>query len=159
MKIVFLDIDGVLNSEAWFSTRRAFDRANAAGFPSSHLDPAAIVRVNEISQATGAGVVLSTSWRSMEHIGLILYKHGMRVPILGKTPHLGSKTNGGVYRPVDRGHEIQAWMDEFVTPDAYVILDDDFDMLPLQREFFIRTDPKTGLTDGDVERAIKILRQ
>lgn len=41
----------------------------------------------------------------------------------------------------------------------YVILDDDSDMLLEQAEHFVKTDTLLGLSEDDVERAIKILNQ
>jgi len=40
----------------------------------------------------------------------------------------------------------------------YVILDDDCDMLYGQKDNFVRTDIKVGLTDADIEKVKEILK-
>ena len=60
MRIVFLDFDGVLNSHAYFNARtEKFEDVGEAG----ELDPTAVERLNRIIDATGALVVVSSSWR------------------------------------------------------------------------------------------------
>lgn len=74
--IVFLDIDGVLNSAAFFavSSKRKFRRAKGtakqelvltrdlAAF-AAMIDKVAMARLNRILTTTGALVVVSSSWR------------------------------------------------------------------------------------------------
>jgi hypothetical protein len=72
------------------------------------------------------------------------------------------------YDLVDRGHEIQMWLDNNKV-DNYVILDDDNDMLPSQINNFVRTSNNSdhpdcidigyGLTRICAEKAIKILNR
>lgn len=49
------------------------------------------------------------------------------------------------------------WLKEKQEPYKYVILDDDSDMLDTQSNNFIRTDWRAGLTEENVNKAIKIL--
>lgn len=48
-------------------------------------------------------------------------------------------------------------MKKLTAKDKYVILDDDSDMLDTQRNNFIHTDWEVGLTEENVNDAIKIL--
>ena len=59
-KIVFLDIDGVLNSEEWFD--KCF---NSDYICDSDIDPDAINRLIKFLDDTNAKIVLSSSWRRL----------------------------------------------------------------------------------------------
>jgi hypothetical protein len=71
------------------------------------------------------------------------------------------------YDDVERGHEIQDWLDKHKEVTNYVIIDDDNDMLDTQRSNFVRTannmhhedkvDIGYGLTKICSEMVIKIL--
>ena len=66
-----------------------------------------------------------------------------------------------------RGNEIHSWIkdNEALTGEAYhdyknyVILDDDSDMLYWQRNNFVHTSWKKGLTEEEAEKAITILNK
>jgi hypothetical protein len=45
-----------------------------------------------------------------------------------------------------RGHEIQAWLRECTEKPRYAIIDDDSDILPIQRPNFFQTNGADGLT-------------
>lgn len=147
MKVIFLDIDGVLNHADWLTEHRNFGL--------DHLDPAAVARVQRICDATGAHVVISSTWRLVYSLGRLrdmLYERGLRARVVGETPHLPAQ---------ERGDEIQLWLDR--TParrgwelDGIVILDDDRDMRHLD-PWLVRTAFATGITDADVERAVEML--
>ena len=60
----------------------------------------------------------------------------------------------------ERGCEIKGWL--FLHKDKishYVIVDDMDDILPEQQQRFVHTDPITGLTKDDAEKAIAILKK
>lgn len=72
------------------------------------------------------------------------------------------------YDLVDRGFEIQQWIDDHKNEiESYCIIDDDNDMLPSQIDNFVRTSNNTdhedcvdvgyGLTRKCAERVIEIL--
>ncbi len=133
MKVLFLDIDGVLNSHR---TAYAF-----GGFPfdvdkhRSRFDEVAIALVRNICTAAGAQIVLSSSWRTdkdWERIGASL-----NLPIVDRTPYL---------HPGPRGEEIAAWLSAHPEVRCYAILDDDGDMLEEQIPRFVQTTHEDGLT-------------
>ena len=154
MNVLFLDVDGVLNSDSWFSGPTNRD------FPHGHLDPAAVARLASIVVHPSVHVVLSSTWRRVmplfELEALLLTKvdaFPMR-KFLGVTPRI----NGA-----PRGLEIQAWLDSWdMNPDGddideIVILDDEPDMLHLVPRL-VRTDSAVGLTDADVVKVKCLLR-
>ena len=123
MKIIFLDIDGVLN---W---RGSDDRID--GFIG--LDPENIERFNKIIDAhPDAKIVISSTWRkisafqttykSFEELVALLHSRGLKGDVIGHTPiFFGDR---------GRGHEIREWMlgtnNRPEGPiDQFVVLDDD----------------------------------
>lgn len=126
MKVLFLDIDGVVNSR------------DSTVFKNSlwPLDPYKAFLVGKIQLDTGCEVVLSSSWR--HHPDGVAQVEERIVKLLDKTPDIPN----GI-----RGNEISQWLREHPEVDRYAILDDDSDMLALQRPNFFKTTFETGLTD------------
>lgn len=156
-KYIFLDIDGVLNSNFFFIERSQSDRWKEAyeKYPQEiahgvcSIDERTVNRLNRIIKETGAKIVVSSSWRHDPYLQSIFSVVGIEATIFDITPLSQSRI---------RGEEIQAWLCQHPEPCKYVILDDDCDMLPEQYPYFIQTDClKWGLDDNDVELAIKIL--
>ena len=54
MKLIFLDVDGVLNSAEWLETNQG------------EIDPAKVRLLKQMIDATGAKVVLSSTWRNID---------------------------------------------------------------------------------------------
>ena len=183
MKVLFLDIDGVLNSENWFGyvqyciNNDMYNRVlNFVDIDNEHkykyidderteyklnmIDDRAIANLNRIVEETGCKVVLSSSWRSSRESDnafteYILKLKGFKYELYGVTPRIWVKEFG-----TQRGEEIQLWMNkesEKNEIESYVILDDDSDMLPEQMSNFILVDRQVGLIDKDVFTAIEIL--
>lgn len=116
---------------------------------SGGIDPRAVKRLNRITDATKAKIVVSSTWRSDSNLQEVFTLVGIKEPIYDVTPYMRSR---------HRGSEIQEWLDKQTEPYRYVILDDDSDMLDCQLPYFIQTDwLKWGLSDEDVEQAIHIL--
>lgn len=153
MKVVFADVDGVMNSCA--SKERAA-RLIAEGkiqqrWTSATFGPWSVEALNLITDTTGAGIVISSTWRR----GALrfLRQCGVRGDILDTTPRLGQT----------RGAEIAAWLESWPRkPGAqpithFVILDDDADMDPYM-DHLVQTSPfDHGLTELHAERAIELL--
>lgn len=150
--IVFLDIDGVLNSVAWQESRPK--REEGVVLPSRvvwerMLDPAAVTLLNGLLERTGAKVVVSSSWRTMTplpEIVSLLQARGFTGEVFGQTPDL----NGP-----HRWEEILHWLRESGPAGACVVLDDD--PMPAACECHVRTDYRVGLTTADVEKAEALL--
>mmetsp|Transcript_52428 Transcript_52428/g.120508 ORF Transcript_52428/g.120508 Transcript_52428/m.120508 type:complete len:178 (-) Transcript_52428:235-768(-) len=144
--LLFLDIDGVLNSQ---QTREDGD----------HM-PSAVLLDNlaEIVRTTGAQIVLSSTWR-LETYSTHAVEHALgtrRLALLGSTADLTSRG--------DRVDEIFDWMsthDEVVVKSWIAI--DDMDLMKmnpkLDSDHFVRTDDASGLTREKVEEAVSKLYQ
>lgn len=156
MKLIFLDIDGVLNSVAWQANRPPKKPppliVDALAYWKRSLDPKCIERVNRIWQETGAAVVVSSSWRTILGRGelwVTLIEAGLKADLDGITPDLEGQSRWAeiVTCINSRGK----WTEQFV------ILDDD-PMPDAPVGNFVRTDYKVGLTDADADRTIAILK-
>ena len=142
--IVFLDIDGVLNSTHFFYKANKFERIN----PRSQLDPEAIAYLNEIYDWN---FVLSSTWRkfySVEGMTQMLQEVGFRGTIIDSTPIMD-------WQGSLRGNEIRQYLRDNMLEDRrdYVIFDDDSDMLLWQRDHFIHVDGYFGLSPNHVYKA------
>lgn len=151
MRILFLDFDGVLNTTRY---RREHPIPKGISFFERavyRIDPIAVARVNKILDATGAKVVVSSTWRMglrTEQLSKLLVAGGLvEGKVIGKTPSL----------PGDhRGSEILRWLDGNPDWQRYVVLDDDaFDMDGV-RDHFLHVNPIHGLTDEDARKAIEM---
>lgn len=67
------------------------------------------------------------------------------------------KIENGSWDHLDRGYEIQEYLDNHSNITNYVIIDDNSDMLESQMKNFLQTDLKTGLTKNDYPKIKKIL--
>ena len=143
MKLCFLDIDGVLNSRAFYH--------RVGLIPHPWLDPEAIARLDRLCREADAAIVLSSAWRGDDRTPAWLYERGLSVPIIGCTGWAGPTGN--------RGGEIAAWLADHgvkLGVEQFVILDDHDDMDDL-RPYLVQTDHATGLLDHHVERALALL--
>lgn len=155
MKVIFLDFDGVITT------------ARSKG----KLDKDKMLLLKRIVDATGAKIVISSSWRSLSLEDTISNITDTNDYFVGENPFICPEAVVGVtpvmraFRNSDkkvtfslpRGCEINRYLDEHREIDDYVILDDDSDMLLCQKDNFVQTDGIDGLTEADVERAIEIL--
>lgn len=160
-KYIFLDIDGVLNSNEYFSSLEHIKRSNELldkGFnPSiahgvSSIDPVAVKNLNQLVNNTGAKIVVSSTWRFSPDLSEIFKMSGIKAPIFSITPSSQSRV---------RGEEIQIWLDKKAeSPYNYIILDDDSDMLREQLSHFIQVNwIARGLSEKDVMLATQILNK
>lgn len=157
MKIIFLDIDGVIVNRRSLMELRNLARG-MEGRPSVPYAAAkeCIEPLNAIFDAhPDARLVISSTWRldnDLKRLRHIFDIWGIRIPILTpmwKTPRLAGDP---------RGREIQAWIDEHGEPEAFTILDDDSDMEHLSHRLIL-TKFDTGLTVADARRAITMLNK
>ncbi len=130
MKIIFLDIDGVLNCEKTC-------RTSGCVFP---IDPHKVVLLDRIIQATECKVVLSSSWR---HHAEGRKNARKAVDFFDTT----DRTLNGF-----RGDEISSWLEHYPEVEKYAILDDDSDFKNWQPLF--QTTFKEGLTEKIAQKVI-----
>lgn len=154
MKVIFLDFDGVITTvlSNW------------------ELDKKKMDMVKQICDATGAKIVVSSSWRRFtleqtidsittkqkeKHCQHFLYPEYI-IDITSRMIGFKDGDKETHYR-LCRGVEIDRWLWEHQDVTNYVILDDDTDMLLCQKKNFIKTNTYSGICKKDVEKAIKIL--
>lgn len=137
LKILFLDIDGVVNCAA--TTQRHG--------PYIGIDPTMAARVKRIIAETGCKVVLSSTWR---------HDVESRAEVKRKVCDFIDRTPGSKFNGQWRGQEVQAWINLCsATIDEYAILDDDADFYPDQPLF--KTEWPVGLTDEIADKVIAYL--
>lgn len=151
MKLIFLDIDGVLVNRASFR----LPRTQCEGYTATHCTahPSCVEQLNRIVAATGARIVISSVWRCFGIKTMReLFKHwGVNAKIVGRTPE---------YRDRQRGDEISARLTLHAgmrwSHEPFAIIDDDADMDGLS-EHLVQTTFEPGLTEGDADRVIAML--
>ena len=163
MRVLFLDIDGVLNSDDFLTLAHAASGLSVTKFradPWRHLDPVLVARLNRVVATTGAVVILSSDWRKaprnpgVDGTQAALDRVGATFHLAGATPVLPGKT----WRGACRGDECQAWLDAHPAVTAWAAVDDrdDFGAWPSR---LVQTDPMVGLTDADADRLIALLTE
>ena len=146
--IIFLDIDGVLNSE----------RTRAEG--DHDIAPPLLSNLAHVVVQTNAEIVLSSTWRLVaplqQQVRETLLTHGIG-PLRGATPDIEGKCLG------DRVDEIMAWRAEHDSSGAapYIAIDD----LPLcamnkalDEQHFVGTSDTVGLTREKAAEAVRKLQ-
>lgn len=161
MKIIFLDIDGVLNSvqsahmyhRMWIQKDKPFGRRKMREDEFCPIACSNLLCI--LDEVPDAKIVVSSSWRignTLEELQAILENIGVpKDRVIDKTP---------VMRQCGRGIEIQQWLTDFAHKEhlEFVILDDDSDMAHL-KDKLIQTDCCTGLTWIEVEKVITALNK
>lgn len=154
MKVLFLDVDGVLNSNRHLPD--CIGRGGV-GMATAHISQLARVLLE-----TGAQVVVSSTWRlggigpgSRFHRELSFHGDAGEF-VLSRV----------IDRTVDgwtefkktsiRGAEIQHWLDAHPEVESSVILDDDSDMGPVMHRL-VQTSADEGLTAELADSAIEML--
>lgn len=139
MKVVFLDIDGVLNSHRTVIANGGYPHTTR-GHERDMFDDTALKLIRGIVRTAGAQIVLSSTWRKFpdwEEIG-----PGLDLPIIDRTPSLSGT----------RGEEIADWLRRHTEVERYAIIDDDSDMLEVQKPFFVHTSHFDGFSWKNAEQ-------
>ena len=138
MKIIFLDIDGVLNVE--------YNEKDKYG----HIFKEEYVQnLAEIIEKTGAKIVISSTWKDkgIERIHNLWLERGLPGEIIDITPDcidVVKSTEIEFYDEVKRGDEIKLWLDRNKV-DNYVIIDDIDDFLEEQKSHFVNCSTGTPI--------------
>jgi hypothetical protein len=166
-KLVFLDFDGVLNSSEYAAHQYRNDESAQDRMGLDLFDPKAIECMNRIVDATGAKIVVTSSWRylGLAKLQKLWNERGLHGEIIGMTSlhvvdelilekgmeWLEREMNGS-----PRSEEIAHWLKSYNINDNYVILDD----MPMPKDLqphAIQVNPQFGLSDLNVKQAITIL--
>jgi len=178
MKVIFLDIDGVLNSDQdWLASKKTMTVSDTGYMGISNVR---LRLLKQIVDITDAKIVLVSSWKrhyityknqvkdyleanvdiplshycERDKFGYYLHKkfhkNGLDVFDTTLSYEAGSSRRGsGILNYLDKHQEIDSW----------VVLDDEFfiDYYDTIRQHLVFTDEQFGLTEQDVQAAIKIL--
>lgn len=168
-KIIFLDFDGVLNTEHYQSLLQYQGKSWQDEY-GAFFDPNAVKQLKRIIDATGADIVVESSWK---YLGLDAMKvlweiRSLPGKIIDITPssvsdeHLLNIDLENIDTSIlhYKGMEIASWLSEQEKQDIrYVIIDDEYVILGLQLPHFILTNPYEGITEEQANKAISILNE
>lgn len=185
MKVIFLDIDGVLNCENGYKngfckydqgSKELHDLGQDFYPPSKKL-------LNKLIDETDAKIVISSVWRGrgLDHMKKVWKHRGMHGEVIGITPSFLNLRVGEHKQSLPRGLEIDYWLRDhgfqqiFWSEEEqlkhlaetriknYIIIDDDSDMLYNQRDHFVHVYPsprnKDGFNQENYDRAYGILKK
>ncbi len=156
MKSVFLDFDGPIIP--------IMSHKPAPRKMSEKAWPPCVKALNRITDATGANIVVSSTWRAdgLPKVRGYLKDWGVTGRVIGITPSLEQRRESGLWEPVPRGLEIAEYIKNWnlFHPNneitQFVIFDDDKDMDYLM-PFLIHTPFETGITERHADLAIERL--
>lgn len=145
-KILFLDIDGVMNSKLYFKNSFNPDEDD------SRFDVYSVYLVKKLVEEFSLKIVITSHWRS----GMVekLMSELKRNELMSFL-HKDSFTP--ILRSAQRGTEIKAWLDSHPGINDYIIIDDNENMLEEQKCRFVKTDAFAGLLDENYYDAREIL--
>ena len=176
MNIIFLDIDGVMNST---EEMIALYNQHGSSIDNTLPSPTKCKLLKQLVDETCAKVVLSSSWRlSLNAIQkLIDLFEPYNLILSGFTCHEveSKKFKNSPYEDIkpryqhtigdfgtyieDRGAEIANWLLDHPTVENFVILDDeDSDIKAWFPNNLVKTDPQVGFTLNDCLKAAEILK-
>ncbi len=161
-KLIFLDIDGVLNSQLYAEKHHNKDNESDTSikFPMSMIDPISVSFLNSLVENTGAEIIISSVWRfgrSIEELQNILEQRGFIGKVIGKTRRIEDAVRGDEIRKfIEDNKELIGYESSSEYKD-YVIFDDDSDMLLWQQYNFIHVDGYAGLSPNNCYKAKFIL--
>lgn len=138
-KIIFLDIDGVLN-----------DAPTILGTGNDLPTMEHLECLKQIVDATGAEIVLSSSWRLYKR-----YTKDVNIALKKVNLHLIDVTE----ELKERDEEIREWLERHPEVEQYLILDDEDVFTEELKEHHILTSFYEGLLTKHVEKAINILNK
>ncbi len=149
MNIIFLDVDGVLNSISHLKEEYHKNKRPYSGFDYP-FDERCLNNLKRLVEVTNSYLVITSTWR-MHEIGknILLHelkKYDLDKRVIGYTDIL--------HRP--RGEEVKLYLDKLNQDVNFIILDDDNDFVGLEK-YLIKTNYEIGLTDEDVIDGIKKL--
>ena len=173
-RIVFLDIDGILNCQSAYE-RGVCKYTQWEDKSLGHyqtFDPVAKGFLNKLIKQTNADIVISSTWRhnGINHMKNVWKNENMEGNIIGITPDFRGDVAGYT---IPRGCEIDAWLraegfshinwsidiqKEWMKKSNianYIIIDDDSDMLYGQRNHFVHVLPSPRNMDGFCEKYFK----
>lgn len=168
-KIIFLDFDGVLNTE-YHQRQLQFEGRIWQDKHGASFDPEAVKQLQAIVDKTHADIVIESSWKylGLEAMQDMWKDRQLPGKVIGITP---SAISDNILLSTDldvldssmlhcKGAEIASWLHENNMQEVpYVIIDDEYVILESQLPHFILTNPYDGLIEELAMRAIGILNR
>lgn len=151
MNIIFLDIDGVLNSinkliSVYNQTKRPH---SGYSYP---FDEVCLENLKLLVESTNSKLVITSTWRrdqeGVDTLINVLKKYNLDTKVIGYTPILNT----------ERWIEIKQFLSTLSIQPNFIILDDDSDFRELL-PYLIKTDAQVGLTLEDTKFGIKKLKK
>ena len=161
-RIIFLDIDGVLNSNFWNDSHQ---REISDG---TLVDAEKVKLLSTLVKRTNSKIILHSGWKywfdldlkplRQEAENLLMLFEKEELLLEGVTPdHSTEEIRKNKKFSLVKASEILAWLAEHKTVDNWIVIDD-LDLHNKEIEMHqVRTDPSTGLTIDDVHKAEKML--
>ena len=182
-KLIFLDIDGVLNNATfktnWMEAHKELDKtyleirfyrlfinATEMEFYNGYIVPENLENFNRIIDATNADVVLSSDWRfindgnynilaDLSTVKRLFEVRGIKGNVVGLTPYIFKHP---------RDIEILRYINTNKIKDTKIVVIDDLReageaIRDIPNSLFIWTDYNTGLTKEEADKAIQFLNK
>ncbi len=168
-KIIFLDFDGVLNTE-YHQRQLQHEGKVWQDKHSACFDPKTVEQLQTIVDMTHADIVIESSWKylGLEAMQEMWQERQLPGRVIDITPSVISDSmllsaNLAQTSPSAlhcKGAEIASWLyDNDMKNASYVIIDDEYVILESQLPHFILTNPYDGLTEELAMRVINVLNQ
>ncbi len=166
MKVIFLDIDGVLNSEK--TLMRNYNIKSEKGIRPEDIDEEKVEYLSKIVKETNSSIVLSSSWRTFFNFrdnellplsnhkdAVCLYELFLKydIPLIDKT---------GRDKGARREEEIKEYLDNHQEIENYLIIDDEcFNLNEEMNKHYLKTTfyGDGGLLKSQIEEGINILNK
>ncbi|MCH5271555.1 MAG: hypothetical protein J1E83_12535 [Lachnospiraceae bacterium] len=161
-RVIFLDIDGVLNSNFWNDSHQ---REISDG---TLIDVEKVKLLSRLVKSTNAKIVLHSGWKhwfdqdlkplrlEAEKLRMMFEREGLLLEDI--TPdHSTEEIRRSKKFSLVKAGEILAWLAEHGDVDSWIVMDD-LDLHNTEIEMHqVKTDPSVGLTVDDVHKAEKML--
>lgn len=140
-RILFLDIDGVLNSEEYFKN------CNNSRENFSRFDPSSVSLIKSLIEEFSLKIVISSTWRygAVDRLMHELKKNKL-------LDNLYHDWFTPVIHPAHRGTEVKLWLDLHPEVSDYVIIDDDNNILEEQKNNYVKTSLHLGMNNEHYNR-------
>ena len=147
--VLFLDVDGVLNSADSLMNLPDGRRRKFHGV--WEVSPMLVERVLRVVERTGAKIVLSSGWRKFPQHLPVLTEAGLDIAYMTPfRPDLGGHER-------DRCDDIADWLADHPEVTRFAIVDDDEDAGSRHPDHFVRTDSYIGISGADERSLIGLL--
>ena len=152
MRVIMLDIDGVLNSVGSFIYNNRMQLLGLSDTP-THTSFCPVSSSNllyVLEELPDLQIVITSTWRKfdshMERLNEFFKTLGIFEKVVGKTP----RSEEGY-----RGKEIESYLKDHPEVTEFVIIDDDSDMKPYM-DRLVKTNGSNGLTFTDAQKVIEM---